>query len=180
MPSGSPDSLSYSVWTFDSPLNLLSFHLTTQYELFMGSLFTYNIYDGGLEAETRGLKQALLSAADWMAVAQCENLEDLKLHLSTTSCEYAHRHIRERRLFPAHSSAAKSAPPLLRTPPFADAAAWHYRRRLPRVRAVAAFAGDRGGQGDAGDGARVRAPAQERHGAACGCVFWSLSATAGH
>jgi len=44
----------------------------------------FNIKDGYLEAVVRGHKSGLLSTADYNNLCQCETLEDVKLHLSST------------------------------------------------------------------------------------------------
>jgi V-type H+-transporting ATPase subunit d len=46
---------------------------------------TFNMKDGYAEAILRGYKGVLLNSADYALMCQCENLDDLKMHLSTTS-----------------------------------------------------------------------------------------------
>lgn len=41
----------------------------------------WTLQDGYLEAIVRGYKGGLLSSTDYTNLAQCENLEDVKLHL---------------------------------------------------------------------------------------------------
>lgn len=47
-------------------------------------MFMFNIKDGYLEAVVRGHKSGLLSTSDYNNLCQCETLEDVKLHLSST------------------------------------------------------------------------------------------------
>ncbi|XP_063781107.1 V-type proton ATPase subunit d 2 [Pseudophryne corroboree] len=48
------------------------------------SEFYFNIDSGYLEGLVRGFKGGILKAPDYINLAQCETLEDLKLHLQTT------------------------------------------------------------------------------------------------
>eukprot|EP00004_Rigifila_ramosa_P008618 TRINITY_DN1988_c0_g1_i2.p1 TRINITY_DN1988_c0_g1~~TRINITY_DN1988_c0_g1_i2.p1 ORF type:complete len:452 (+),score=113.79 TRINITY_DN1988_c0_g1_i2:721-2076(+) len=50
----------------------------------VGSLLTFNISDGYLEALVRGHRGCLLSQADYANLAQCDALDDLKMHLAGT------------------------------------------------------------------------------------------------
>jgi len=50
-----------------------------------GSLFTFNMNSGYVEAILRGYQLGLLSQSDYLNLTQCEKLEDMKLHLQTTS-----------------------------------------------------------------------------------------------
>jgi len=45
---------------------------------------TFNLRDGYPEAIVRGYKGALLSSGDYALLCQCENLDDVKMHLATT------------------------------------------------------------------------------------------------
>ncbi|CAM6083983.1 unnamed protein product [Calypogeia fissa] len=45
---------------------------------------TFNVHGGFLEAIVRGYRAGLLTAADYNNLCQCETLEDVKLHLSST------------------------------------------------------------------------------------------------
>eukprot|EP01117_Protostelium_nocturnum_P007640 TRINITY_DN2740_c0_g1_i1.p2 TRINITY_DN2740_c0_g1~~TRINITY_DN2740_c0_g1_i1.p2 ORF type:complete len:357 (-),score=124.56 TRINITY_DN2740_c0_g1_i1:1273-2343(-) len=45
---------------------------------------TFNIQHGYLEALVRGYRSGILTTADYTALTQCETLEDMKMHLSTT------------------------------------------------------------------------------------------------
>ena len=45
---------------------------------------TFNIHGGYLEAIVRGYRSGLLTAADYNNLCQCENLDDIKMHLSAT------------------------------------------------------------------------------------------------
>lgn len=51
----------------------------------VGSMLTFAENDGYLEALLRGYKCGILVTADYNNLVQCDNLEDLKLHLSGTS-----------------------------------------------------------------------------------------------
>ena len=46
---------------------------------------TFNLKDGYPEAILRGYKGALLNAADYALLCQCENLDDVKMHLASTT-----------------------------------------------------------------------------------------------
>ena len=46
---------------------------------------TFNLKDGYVEAILRGYKGSLLNSGDYALMCQCENLDDLKMHLSTTT-----------------------------------------------------------------------------------------------
>lgn len=48
------------------------------------SEFYFNVDNGYLEGLVRGFKGGILKAADYINLAQCETLEDLKLHLQST------------------------------------------------------------------------------------------------
>ncbi|NXS73857.1 VA0D2 ATPase, partial [Pandion haliaetus] len=48
------------------------------------SEFYFNVDHGYLEGLVRGFKAGILTGADYVNLAQCETLEDLKLHLQTT------------------------------------------------------------------------------------------------
>ncbi|OXB75854.1 UNVERIFIED_CONTAM: hypothetical protein H355_016609, partial [Colinus virginianus] len=48
------------------------------------SEFYFNVDHGYLEGLVRGFKAGILTSADYVNLAQCETLEDLKLHLQTT------------------------------------------------------------------------------------------------
>jgi len=50
-----------------------------------GSLLTFNINDGFLEGIVRGYHIGLLSRTDYGNLTQCDTLDDLKLHLQSTS-----------------------------------------------------------------------------------------------
>jgi len=50
-----------------------------------GSLAVYNIEDGYLDGILRGYQLGLLTRADYGNLGQCDSLEDLKLHLQSTS-----------------------------------------------------------------------------------------------
>ena len=45
---------------------------------------SFNIQDGYLEGIVRGYRSGLLSPADYNNLCQCENLDDVKLHLQST------------------------------------------------------------------------------------------------
>jgi len=49
-----------------------------------GSMLTFNINDGYLEALVRGFRSGLLSKTDYDNLVQCETLEDMKLYLAST------------------------------------------------------------------------------------------------
>jgi len=49
-----------------------------------GGLLFYNINDGYLEAILRGFRSGILTSADYQSLAQCDTLEDLKMHLQST------------------------------------------------------------------------------------------------
>jgi len=51
----------------------------------VGSMLTFSENDGYLEALLRGFKCGILVASDYTNLVQCDNLEDMKLHLSSTS-----------------------------------------------------------------------------------------------
>ena len=46
---------------------------------------TFNLRDGYPEAILRGYKGSLLDSGDYALVCQCENLDDLKMHLASTA-----------------------------------------------------------------------------------------------
>jgi V-type H+-transporting ATPase subunit d len=50
----------------------------------MRDLLTYNIDDGFTEGIVRGYKKGLLSTGDYQNLTQCDTLEDVRLHLSST------------------------------------------------------------------------------------------------
>ena len=45
---------------------------------------TFNREDGYLEAIVRGFRSAILDQNDYANLCQCENLEDMKIHLTQT------------------------------------------------------------------------------------------------
>jgi len=45
---------------------------------------THNVHDGALEAIVHGFRDGMLRAEDYQTMCQCETLEDVKLHLSST------------------------------------------------------------------------------------------------
>jgi V-type H+-transporting ATPase subunit d len=47
-------------------------------------MLSFNIHDGFLEAIVRGNRSGLLTAADYNNLCQCENLDDVKMHLTAT------------------------------------------------------------------------------------------------
>jgi hypothetical protein len=47
-------------------------------------MLSFNIHDGFLEAIVRGNRSGLLTAADYNNLCQCENLDDIKMHLTAT------------------------------------------------------------------------------------------------
>ncbi|XP_073406650.1 V-type proton ATPase subunit d 2 [Dendrobates tinctorius] len=49
-----------------------------------GSEFYFNVDSGYLEGLVRGFKGGILKSGDYVNLAQCETLEDLKLHLQST------------------------------------------------------------------------------------------------
>jgi len=49
-----------------------------------GNLFTFNCNDGFLEAIVRGFRSGILTTQDYGNLVQCDQLEDMKLHLSQT------------------------------------------------------------------------------------------------
>lgn len=49
-----------------------------------GDFTIFNINDGYLEAILRGYRAAILRSPDYNNLMQCENLEDMKMHLSST------------------------------------------------------------------------------------------------
>jgi len=49
-----------------------------------GSMLTFNVNDGYLEALVRGFRSGLLSRTDYDNLVQCETLEDMKLYLAST------------------------------------------------------------------------------------------------
>lgn len=50
----------------------------------LGDATTFNINDGYLEALVRGFRSGILTQADYSNLVQCETLEDMKMHLSST------------------------------------------------------------------------------------------------
>eukprot|EP00871_Galdieria_phlegrea_P006035 jgi/Galph1/919/GphlegSOOS_G5653.1 len=50
----------------------------------IGDLVGFNVDDGYVEALVRGYKKSLLSAVDYVNLTQCENLEDVRMHLNGT------------------------------------------------------------------------------------------------
>ncbi|PXF41411.1 V-type proton ATPase subunit d [Gracilariopsis chorda] len=49
-----------------------------------GGMLLFNVDDGYLEGILRGYRSGFLSSADFVALTQCENLEDVRMHLSAT------------------------------------------------------------------------------------------------
>lgn len=49
-----------------------------------GGMFTFNTNDGYLEALVRGFRSGILSQSDYANLIQCDQLEDIKLHLAQT------------------------------------------------------------------------------------------------
>jgi len=49
-----------------------------------GGMCTFNVNDGYVEAILRGFRGAILKSHDYHNLVQCETLQDLKMHLSTT------------------------------------------------------------------------------------------------
>eukprot|EP01116_Phalansterium_solitarium_P005976 TRINITY_DN1828_c0_g2_i1.p1 TRINITY_DN1828_c0_g2~~TRINITY_DN1828_c0_g2_i1.p1 ORF type:complete len:381 (+),score=88.96 TRINITY_DN1828_c0_g2_i1:51-1145(+) len=49
-----------------------------------GNILLYNINDGYLEAIVRGYRTGILTTTDYQSLAQCDTLEDLKMHLQST------------------------------------------------------------------------------------------------
>lgn len=49
-----------------------------------GGFMTYNLNDGYLEGIIRGLRAGILSSVDYSNLAQCDTLDDMKLHLGGT------------------------------------------------------------------------------------------------
>lgn len=49
-----------------------------------GSMLTFNVNDGYLEALVRGFRSGLLSKVDYDNLVQCDTLEDMKLYLAST------------------------------------------------------------------------------------------------
>ncbi|GJN18537.1 hypothetical protein PR202_gb05709 [Eleusine coracana subsp. coracana] len=47
-------------------------------------MLSFNIHDGFLEAIVRGNRSGLLTSADYNNLCQCENLDDIKMHLTAT------------------------------------------------------------------------------------------------
>lgn len=47
-------------------------------------MLSFNIHDGFLEAIVRGNRSGLLTTADYNNLCQCENLDDIKMHLTAT------------------------------------------------------------------------------------------------
>ena len=109
-----------------------------------------NVKDGYVEGLLRGYRGGLLTAADYNNLCQCENLDDVKLHL-----------VRRRA---ARGSAHRSAAPAARAVALQGA---HTRLRpghdglcaVPAERAVAAAAGHHRGEVHAEAGGRVEPPA---------------------
>jgi len=49
-----------------------------------GNFFTFNLNDGYLEAIVRGFRSGILTSSDYANLVQCDNLDDMKLHLAST------------------------------------------------------------------------------------------------
>lgn len=49
-----------------------------------GSMLTFNINDGYMEGLVRGYRSGILTATDYSNLAQCDTLDDMKLHLAST------------------------------------------------------------------------------------------------
>jgi len=62
-----------------------NFSCCTRFTYKMRGMMTFNIDDGYLEGLLRGYRAGLLTTADYANLTQCENLEDMKLHLAGTS-----------------------------------------------------------------------------------------------
>eukprot|EP00163_Fabomonas_tropica_P021238 TRINITY_DN37243_c0_g1_i1.p1 TRINITY_DN37243_c0_g1~~TRINITY_DN37243_c0_g1_i1.p1 ORF type:complete len:357 (+),score=80.85 TRINITY_DN37243_c0_g1_i1:210-1280(+) len=54
------------------------------YGYLLGGMATFNVNDGYPEALVRGFRSGILTVADYGNLAQCDVLDDIKLHLSTT------------------------------------------------------------------------------------------------
>jgi len=50
----------------------------------VGSSLTFNMNDGYLEAILRGYRGVILTTADYANLVQCEELDDMRLHLAQT------------------------------------------------------------------------------------------------
>eukprot|EP00180_Rhodochaete_pulchella_P002707 Plantae.Rhodophyta-Rhodochaete_pulchella.ctg4212.p1 GENE.Plantae.Rhodophyta-Rhodochaete_pulchella.ctg4212~~Plantae.Rhodophyta-Rhodochaete_pulchella.ctg4212.p1 ORF type:complete len:351 (-),score=70.92 Plantae.Rhodophyta-Rhodochaete_pulchella.ctg4212:441-1493(-) len=49
-----------------------------------GGMLAFNVDDGFLEAIVRGFRAGILTSSDYVNLCQCENLEDLRMHLTST------------------------------------------------------------------------------------------------
>jgi len=56
--------------------------MTTKVRGIHGGMADFNIYHGYTEALVRGMRCSFLSDADYHHLAQCENLDDVKLNLA--------------------------------------------------------------------------------------------------
>ena len=50
----------------------------------MGEMLTGNINDGYLEGLLRGYRSCILTSTDYANLCQCETIDDMKMHLSST------------------------------------------------------------------------------------------------
>lgn len=49
-----------------------------------GGMLLFNVDDGYLEGILRGYRSGFLSSSDFVALTQCESLEDVRMHLTVS------------------------------------------------------------------------------------------------
>ncbi|CAN6853553.1 unnamed protein product [Brassica oleracea] len=67
-----------------STINLRDLKYLRKRSMYGFEALTFNIHGGYLEAIVRGHRAGLLTTADYNNLCQCENLDDIKMHLSAT------------------------------------------------------------------------------------------------
>ena len=82
--SSSRRSLSAWIFIFSRSLPCLRSEYLLKGRMYGFEALTFNIHGGYLEAIVRGHRAGLLTTADYNNLCQCENLDDIKMHLSAT------------------------------------------------------------------------------------------------
>ncbi|OSX70535.1 hypothetical protein BU14_0728s0001, partial [Porphyra umbilicalis] len=54
-----------------------------------GNMLTFNVDDGYLEAILRGYRSGILTTTDYINLTQCENLEDVRMHLTVRGAPFS-------------------------------------------------------------------------------------------
>lgn len=56
----------------------------TTFEVIAMNMLTFNVDDGYLEGIVRGYRSGFLTSSDFVSLAQCDSLEDVRMHLTST------------------------------------------------------------------------------------------------